>query len=304
MKRNELIGAWRLDRIERHLADGTRADGFGSDPQGLLIYTADGHMSAQMTQSGRAPFSTPRETSLQAEHGEPDEIVAAFNSYVAYAGRFTFDEEAGQVRHHIDMALAPDMIGRTIVRHVESTDAHSLVLTAPSLNYDGLKSDVRVEWARADEAEATAPCRSDGYSIMRRYLDAIVARDVDTLADLHTDDTVLEYPFAPEGHPRRVEGHAKVMDLFAASFSAKHPRAYTDLKVRLTADGDAAVVEFNGELSLVSTGEIYRNSYFAFVEFRDGKIAVFREYYDAAIRAAKDPMRAEALQKRPIRAQQ
>lgn len=268
-------------------------DGYGQNPQGLLIYAENGMMSAQMMKSGRAPFSSPRETSLQAEYGSPDEIVAAFNSYVSYCGRFTFDEETSQVNHRVEVALVPEMVGRTISRKVE-IDGDCLTLRAPSLTFEGVKSDVVVQWHRADGSgvnQASEPLT--GYQIMRRYLDAIVAKDIQAISDLHTEDVVLEYPFAPEGHPQRFEGHKDVVGLFAASFKAKNPRAYTDLEVLPTADGTGGVVKFNGELELPDTGEIYRNSYFAFVQFRDNKIAVFREYYDAAVRAAKDPMRAK-----------
>ncbi len=302
MDRKDLIGAWTLSSVTRHLEDGRTVEGYGPDPQGLLIYTADGMMSAQMMKSGRASFSAPRESSLQVERGDPHEIVSAFNSYVAYSGRFTFDAGAGEVRHHIDVALAPDMIGRTIVRKAERS-GDDLVLHAPSLTYEGVKSDVVVRWSRADAAAATHGSNAASpYAVMRRFLDALVARDLDVLADLHSEDVVLEYPFAPDGHPSQIEGHAAVLNLFAQSFAAKHPRAYTDLRVMPTADGTAAVVEFKGELALVSTGEVYHNSYFALVKFDRGRIALFREYYDAAIRAAKDPMRAKELHSQKLEA--
>ena len=41
-----LIGAWRLERWEIVASDGTRHHPFGAQPAGLLIYTADGCMSA------------------------------------------------------------------------------------------------------------------------------------------------------------------------------------------------------------------------------------------------------------------
>lgn len=81
--KDALPGTWRLRSWRIHddrTADGARAP-FGDDATGVLVYTADGTMSALITKSGRAPFSgSPRGSDAQSR-------AEAFDGAFAYAGR-------------------------------------------------------------------------------------------------------------------------------------------------------------------------------------------------------------------------
>jgi hypothetical protein len=82
--RDQLVGAWELTSfIERDIATGVENHPFGKHPQGLILYTPDGYVSAQLQLPERPPFAD--EDPL---HATPDEYAAAGRSYVAYSGRF------------------------------------------------------------------------------------------------------------------------------------------------------------------------------------------------------------------------
>ena len=52
--RDKLVGAWELvSYVERDSPDGPARYPHGEDAQGLIMYTPDGYMSAQIQSSGR-----------------------------------------------------------------------------------------------------------------------------------------------------------------------------------------------------------------------------------------------------------
>ena len=55
--RTNLIGAWTLQSYEARSTDGTNVTyPLGVDAKGIIMYTADGYMSAQLMRSGQTPF--------------------------------------------------------------------------------------------------------------------------------------------------------------------------------------------------------------------------------------------------------
>jgi hypothetical protein len=56
--RDQLVGAWELTSfIERDIATGVENHPFGKHPQGLILYTPDGYVSAQLQRPERPPFA-------------------------------------------------------------------------------------------------------------------------------------------------------------------------------------------------------------------------------------------------------
>lgn len=73
-----LVGAWELVSFHVALPDGSRAHPLGPDAEGYILYTADGFMSADLMQRGRAPYA-----SGDVQRGTPEEMTAAASGYVA-----------------------------------------------------------------------------------------------------------------------------------------------------------------------------------------------------------------------------
>ena len=82
--RDQLIGAWKLVSYVEEPVDGSAPSyPFGEDAQGIIIYTPDGFMSAQLCRRERASFA-----SNDWYKGAPEEFAAAASSYFAYTGPF------------------------------------------------------------------------------------------------------------------------------------------------------------------------------------------------------------------------
>ena len=134
-----LVGAWQLERWEIAYGDGTASLPFGPDAAGLLLYTADGWMSASIMTAGRARLSraNPR-AAPEAER------AAAFDGYFSYCGRWRMDGES--VQHDVTIALNPAFVGVPQVRAVLLQD-RTLTLSAEEAGPGGIRVH-RLRWRR------------------------------------------------------------------------------------------------------------------------------------------------------------
>jgi hypothetical protein len=117
----KFVGAWRLVSIEG--ADPTFHFAF-DHPTGLIVYDPSGWMSVQIDVKGvRKPFVAG------AASGTDSEKVAAFNSYIAYYGRYEVDLKAQTVTHHLEDSTQPNSRGVNNVRWFEfQGDDHLLLI--------------------------------------------------------------------------------------------------------------------------------------------------------------------------------
>ena len=87
--RTNLIGAWTLQSYETTSVDGsTTMYPLGNDAHGIIMYTPDGYMSAQIMRSQRTPFDRN-----DPHLANDDELAAAAEGYFHYAGPYTVDDD-------------------------------------------------------------------------------------------------------------------------------------------------------------------------------------------------------------------
>jgi hypothetical protein len=133
--REQLIGAWKLvsyveEPIDPPLRKGYGVTGdaapdypFGEDAQGIIMYTPDGFMSAQLSRRDRAPFASD-----DWSKGAPEEFATAASSYFAYTGPFHVDEANQTLTHTMFISLFPNWTGQTQPR-VARIDGDLLIIT-------------------------------------------------------------------------------------------------------------------------------------------------------------------------------
>jgi hypothetical protein len=120
--KDQLVGSWRLERWATVYPDGSITEPLGAGAQGLLLYAADGWMSACIMSADRPALS--RANPRNAPAGER---AAAFDGYFSYAGRWSV--RGGRVRHDVTVALNPAMIGTLQWRDAQLA-ARTLTLSA------------------------------------------------------------------------------------------------------------------------------------------------------------------------------
>ena len=138
--RDQIIGAWELISFSAHLPDNEsdKVYPMGADAQGIIMYTPDGYMSAQ----------------LQAS-----ENLESFSKYMAYTGQFYLDEEGDKygpiLLHHMRNSNIQNMVGdtqRRLVQIVDENDGKYLVLGVKgTMSIRGEERVVRVRWRRLKE---------------------------------------------------------------------------------------------------------------------------------------------------------
>lgn len=112
-------GHWRLVSFENFDEKGVPRP--GTYTSGRIMYDAAGHMSAQLTQGGRTPLSTPSTESERA---------AAYASYIAYFGRYQIDEAKRTVTHVVEGSTNPNWPNTRLVRFYGfSADGNRLMLS-------------------------------------------------------------------------------------------------------------------------------------------------------------------------------
>ncbi len=132
LSRDDLVGAWTLEGTYTEDADGNRTPTWGDDAKGVIMYTADGYMTA-ITRRG--------DRSLPAAASAADK-AAAFDNYLNYAGRWTLDGNV--VTHHIEHALNPNWVGTARDRTIDHQGDR---MVFSGLAGDG-KSNAVIIWRR------------------------------------------------------------------------------------------------------------------------------------------------------------
>jgi hypothetical protein len=110
--REKLIGAWRLMHMDSPEQDGKPTE--KPQPQGMLIYTRDGHMSVQLMYP-------------QSTNAISNEYVQ--NGYEASFGSYEVDEAKHMLTHHVQGSNTGDLlVGKDLPRIYQFTVDGKLII--------------------------------------------------------------------------------------------------------------------------------------------------------------------------------
>jgi hypothetical protein len=116
---------------------------FGPNPEGILIYTSDGFISAQVQKPGRAAFHSP-----DWRNATPAEYTEAGNSYLSYCGTYEVDEANLTAIHTPAVGFPPNFIHQKQLRAI-TLNGDRLTLRTPTLpGADGVPFTSRLDWQR------------------------------------------------------------------------------------------------------------------------------------------------------------
>lgn len=141
--RDKIRGAWQLvSYVVQDDQDGPVTHPLGTDAQGLIIYTHDGYMSAQLMRRDRPDYDQP-----DTGGGTAEQTAAAAAGYLAYSGPYVVDEDTAIVHHDVVVSLLPNWLGTVQLRHSTlAGDRLTLVAEAPA---GGATVRSTLVWARA-----------------------------------------------------------------------------------------------------------------------------------------------------------
>lgn len=124
--RDAVLGAWELvSFVARDAGADEDRHPLGLAPLGLILYTGDGHMSAQLAD-------------------------ADMLGYISYGGRFSVDEESSTLRHDVTMSLMPELLTQPQFRQA-GIDGEILTLSATRTDEAGMTTHSRLRWKRSSQ---------------------------------------------------------------------------------------------------------------------------------------------------------
>jgi hypothetical protein len=144
MLHDAVLGTWELvSYTAQDNRGGPITYPLGPDALGLIMYTGDGYMSAQIMHPDRPAFDHP-----ETDGGTPEQAAAAAAGYLAYSGPFTVDENTGVLHHQPKVSLLPNWLNLTQLRH-STLDGDHLTLSAITEATDGVETISTLVWKRA-----------------------------------------------------------------------------------------------------------------------------------------------------------
>ena len=123
---------------------------------------------------------------------------------------------------------------------------------------------------------------NDATRTVTAFLEANTVLDVDGMFAVIDHDAVWEFPAAPQGAPRRVEGWQENRDFFEMLKPMWTDFALTHWSVYAIADDPSLVVAHYSSHGTLLDGSSYDNSYLSLVTVRSGRIVRWIEFCDPA----------------------
>ncbi|MDW7695040.1 lipocalin-like domain-containing protein [Flammeovirgaceae bacterium SG7u.111] len=107
---DRILGAWELVSWVFEDQNGGIVNYFGDNPKGMLMFMDSGYMSVQVSKGERGTFEKPG-----IDQGTLEERGKAFESYIAYYGRFE-EIRPGELSHEVEGSLFPNWVNGKEVR--------------------------------------------------------------------------------------------------------------------------------------------------------------------------------------------
>ena len=134
-------GRWDIVSWEQLYDDGRRELPMGEHLEGFIRYTPDGDMVCMIARTDRAKFVKGGQW-----NAPDDEKAAAYQSMLAYAGRWRLDGDV--ITHSVQMSLFPNWKGGEQKRRVQVNPDGSLALTARLEDNTPQARTARLLWRR------------------------------------------------------------------------------------------------------------------------------------------------------------
>ena len=119
--------------------------------------------------------------------------------------------------------------------------------------------------------------------IIRTLFVGLSAGDYDDVARLLAEEVELDTPYAPKGYFSNLAGRERVMDALTG-LGDTFERIVLEVDTTYpSVGGETIVVEYHSNGTVKRNGKAYANRYVGIFRFRDGAIALWREYYNPDI---------------------
>jgi hypothetical protein len=140
-----VVGTWRLVSFVIADESGGVRPYWDEHASGLIVYTADGRVSAQLYDARR-----PRVGAVW-DRADAAAARAAFVGMASYYGRYRLDASRGTITHTIEGAMSPDWIGSELVRGYRFLGPNRVELRVLTSAEGPTAGNVVLTWERVSE---------------------------------------------------------------------------------------------------------------------------------------------------------
>ena len=140
--REQLVGAWTFVSADSVRNDGSKAEVFGSNPKGTLIFTSDGHFALVQMRA-----DLPKFTGNSRDRGTPEENKAVVQGSIAYFGTYSLNEAEKVINIRLEGSTFANLMGGGEQKRILTTiTADELKFANPST---ASGATLEVAWKRA-----------------------------------------------------------------------------------------------------------------------------------------------------------
>jgi uncharacterized protein len=141
-------------------------------------------------------------------------------------------------------------------------------------------SDLQNSQSKASQTLSARHDSMGAAEVFEQVLKAFQTGNQKTLIDLMAGDAVMEFPFAPLGRPRRVEGKNNIIKYNQAILGIATVTGLTDVEIHRMIDPDCVVIEMTGHGIVLATGDAYERRYIDVCRTKNGHIKLIRDYWN------------------------
>ena len=125
--KDQLVGTWMLTSVTAERADGSKAEPFGNDPRGIIVFTPEGYFS--LLQSRR---ELPKIAANDRAKATADEANAVVDGSIAYYGTYSVNEADKTIAVKIEQSTYANLMGGPEQKRIiTSLTAYELKFTNP-----------------------------------------------------------------------------------------------------------------------------------------------------------------------------
>ncbi|OBZ18084.1 hypothetical protein A8L34_00390 [Bacillus sp. FJAT-27264] len=117
--------------------------------------------------------------------------------------------------------------------------------------------------------------------IVHAFQNYLVARDFESWFSLFSEDAVFEFPYAPEGYTQRLVGIEEIRNYVTELFKLLKIHSFSTPE--LIVSGEQIVAEYTCNGEVLGTGKPYYQKYISVIHTRDGKITLFKDYWNPTL---------------------
>ena len=127
---------------------------------------------------------------------------------------------------------------------------------------------------------------ADIHNIEEKLIQAqngLVNGDTGPWLDMFAEDGAMEFPFGPDGYPKRVGPKSELIKYFKDFPENLSFKEITKPTLYFTTDPNVVLAEFSCEGTALKTGNPYNQTYISVITLRDGEIINYRDYWNPLV---------------------